>query len=241
LTVKAGALVLWDIDRTLLYVGDVDQQIYRDVFFELLGRAPSILPERGTGITTPIVLRRLFADGGVPDQEISALTRRAMSLLPLRLAGHRDEFSHDRVVMPGALAALEAVGARAWLVQTVVSGNLRANALIKLAAAGLDGCLDLDVAAFASDDDDRPSLVGIAQRRAGRRYGVTFDRANTVIIGDSREDVRTGLLGGSAVIGVASGTTTRSQLEDAGADIVLDDLSDAAAILAAVDTLTSSR
>lgn len=31
-------LVLWDIDRTLLYVGDIDRQVYRETFAEVVGR-----------------------------------------------------------------------------------------------------------------------------------------------------------------------------------------------------------
>ncbi|MGW3493132.1 HAD hydrolase-like protein [Streptomyces sp. NPDC001020] len=41
----------------------------------------------------------------------------------------------------------------------------------------------------------------------GEVRNLTFSRSNTVIIGDSLEDVRTGLEGGAPVIGVASGKT----------------------------------
>lgn len=39
-------LVLWDIDHTLLYAGDIDQQVYREVFGDLVGGVPRKLPER---------------------------------------------------------------------------------------------------------------------------------------------------------------------------------------------------
>ena len=80
-------LVIWDIDRTLLYAGDVDQQMYRKVFADLVGGVPRRLPERGSGITTPIVLRRFFTENGVAAEQIEGLTRAAVRLLPRYLSG----------------------------------------------------------------------------------------------------------------------------------------------------------
>ncbi|MGC5531736.1 HAD family hydrolase [Streptomyces sp. SR-10] len=47
-----------------------------------------------------------------------------------------------------------------------------------------------------------------------------------MIIGDSLEDVRTGREGGASVIAVVSGTTSADELAAAGADLVLEDLTD---------------
>ncbi|MET7552275.1 HAD hydrolase-like protein [Streptomyces sp. NPDC005479] len=45
-----------------------------------------------------------------------------------------------------------------------------------------------------------------------------------LIIGDSLENVRTGLEGGASIIGVTSGKTTGAELAAPGADITLDSL-----------------
>ncbi len=66
-----------------------------------------------------------------------------------------------------------------------------------------------------------------------------FARGNTVIIGDSLEDVRTGLEGGAAVIGVASGKSSADELVDAGADVVVPDLTDVRDLLRVITSLTS--
>jgi hypothetical protein len=47
----------------------------------------------------------------------------------------------------------------------------------------------------------------VAQQGADIRYGQTFTRRSTVIIGDSLEDVRTGREDGASVIAAASSTT----------------------------------
>jgi len=69
---------------------------------------------------------------------------------------------------------------------------------------------------------------------------VTFDRGSTVVIGDSLEDVRTGREGGARVIAVASGTTPGEELLEAGADVVLPDLTDAPRLIQEIRRLTDS-
>jgi len=130
------------------------------------------------------------------------------------------------------------VRAQPGCVPTVVTGNLKPNALLKLQAFGLAGFLDVEVGGYSSDNDHRPALVGVAQERAQAKYGRAFTRSNTVIIGDSLEDVRTGLEGGAPVIAVASGKTSADELRSAGADVVLGSLEDVAQILDAIGAVT---
>ncbi|WP_420713849.1 HAD family hydrolase [Streptomyces sp. NRRL WC-3742] len=234
-------LVLWDVDRTLVYVGETDRAVYREAFLHVVGREAARLPERGTGRTMPLAVRELLAANDVDQQDVEPLAEQIVALLPRLLAAKSEELRSAGVLMPGATAALAAVAARPDLVPTVVTGNLQQSAEIKLSAFGLDRYVDLAVGGFASDDSHRPALVGIAQRRAGARHGTAFDRSNTVIIGDSLEDVRTGAEGGAAVIAVASGTTSAERLAEAGADRVLDSLSDPRAVLRAIAELTGTN
>ncbi len=231
-------LILWDVDRTLLYVGETDRAVYRAAFQDVAGRPPTRLPERGTGRTMPLAVRELLAANDVPAQDVDELAERIVRLLPPLLLERTRELRSDGQLMPGARDALEAVQAHPELVPTVVTGNLQESAAIKLAAFDLDGLVDLSVGGYASDDSHRPALVAVAQRRAGAKHNARFSRANTVIIGDSLEDVRTGAEGGAKVIAVASGTTSAEQLAAAGADRVLDNLQDQDALLEAIEDLT---
>lgn len=233
------ALVLWDIDRTLVYTGHTDRQVYRDVFAELVGRPADRLPAKGTGMTVPLAVRQLLADNDVPDDIAQQLQARFLEALPAKLDEMRDHIREHGEILPGAPEALAAVAADPVLVASVLTGNLRPSAETKLDTFRLAQFLDLDTGAYSSDSADRPSLVAIAQQRAEAQYGVTFACANTVIIGDSLEDVRTAVEGGARVVGVASGTTSMELLMQAGADTVLESLLDTKAVLKAIHALTA--
>jgi phosphoglycolate phosphatase-like HAD superfamily hydrolase len=217
-------LVLWDIDRTLVYTGDTDRRVYRELFEDVVGRPADALPERGTGVTMPLAVRELLRVNAVEAERTETLAQRIVQRMPEQLAQHRDELLRTARIMPGAVAALAAVQSSPHCVSTVVTGNLRGSAEVKLGTLGLDGYLDLSVGGYSSDDPHRPALVEVAQSRAKARYGNPFDARTTVIIGDSLEDVRTGREGGAYVIGVASGTTSAEKLRGAGADRVVPDL-----------------
>ncbi|MFD6153535.1 hypothetical protein [Streptomyces sp. NPDC060243] len=58
-------LVLWDIDRTLLYAEDTDRLVYREVFRSVVGCPATALPGKGTGVTMPLVVRELLTANGV--------------------------------------------------------------------------------------------------------------------------------------------------------------------------------
>ncbi|QXE35512.1 haloacid dehalogenase-like hydrolase [Streptomyces sp. GMY02] len=239
MTEAEPVLVLWDIDRTLLYVGDIDRQVYRECFAEIVGRPAERLPARGTGMTMPLAIRGLLLDNGVPEQNVPGLLEKMVQLLPKKLADHSEEMRREGILMPGAVAALSAVADAPPLVATIVTGNLKANARLKLDAFDLVRFVDTEIGGYASDSGHRPSLVAVAQNRAKSRYGSPFTRANTVIIGDSLEDVRTGREGGASVIAVASGTTPVEDLGAAGADMVLDSLEDVERLMAAISTVTT--
>ncbi|GAA1468180.1 haloacid dehalogenase-like hydrolase [Nocardiopsis exhalans] len=235
---SSPVLVLWDIDRTLLYVGNTDRLIYRELAHDLLGHPAQHLPAKGTGRTVPLAVRELLQRNGAPEADLDALVKQALQELPDRLDEYRSHMLEHGHLLPGAAQAVEAVHAHPGWVPSVVTGNLQRSAQIKLEAFGLAPCIDTALGGYSSDDPHRPHLVARAQQRAQAALGTTFDRTNTVIIGDSLEDVTTGVEGGAQVIGVASGTTPAQQLHQAGADRVLADLTQVEALKEAITALS---
>lgn len=104
------------------------------------------------------------------------------------------------------------------MIQSTLTGNIEANARIKLRAFGLDPWIDLSVGPTASS---RALLVRVAQRRAASRYQFDPRSKVTVLIGNTPADVEAGLLGGARVLAVATGAYSAAQLYAAGADAVV--------------------
>jgi phosphoglycolate phosphatase len=120
------------------------------------------------------------------------------------------------------------------LVQSVLTGNMQATALVKLAALGLDRYLDLRVGAYGDAHEVRADLVPLARANAAAAYAADFGGDATVLVGDTPLDVEAARVNGARAVAVASGSFSVADLTAAGAHAVLPDLTDTAAVLAAI-------
>jgi phosphoglycolate phosphatase-like HAD superfamily hydrolase len=239
-------LVLWDIDFTLIDAGGVGTRLYRMVFRDMFG---ADLPAGAlmAGRTDRAIVLDTLARAGIPEprQHLDQFLARLASLAP---TGRELTEQHSRA-LPGAAAALDALAAFApgqdgdgtggqarqvCVVQSVLTGNVRAMAEMKLGALGLDGHLDLDAGAYGESHEVRAELVHLARDNAARRYGTDFSGLATVLVGDTPLDVAAALETGARAVAVATGGTTAAALAESGADAVLPDLTDTPAVLAAI-------
>lgn len=226
-------LVLWDVDRTLLSAGGVDKDVWRQTCIQLTGTPPATLA--GTsGRTDPQILLDALMACGLDNDAAQRLLPQALRLEVALLAQRADEMRERGHTMPGAPEVLDALAKQVNVVQSVLTGNVRDNAKLKLACFGLLEHLDLDIGAYGSDDSRRPLLVRIAQQRARELRGLTVTDADTVIVGDSARDVQAARSCHVRSVAVASGRTDAKDLAAAGADTVLTDLTDLAAALKAI-------
>jgi phosphoglycolate phosphatase len=233
-------LVLWDIDRTLVFAGGVDKGVWVEVCTELVGRPVTELG--GTsGRTDPQILFDALLHAGVGEARARELLPKALHMEVGRLAAKRDELRAKGHMLPGADAALAALAGTPGVVQSVLTGNVKPNAILKLATFGLDHHINFEVGAYGSDDGNRPNLVRLARQRAARLLGLDVDESTTVIVGDSIRDVEAGRVGGARVVAVATGRTDGDALQEAGAETVLADLTDTDAVLRAVLAEHSTR
>ena len=223
-------LVLWDIDGTLVDSAGYGVRAFEDAFREVFGRPPERLAPMA-GRTDHEIALEVFRLNGVDDGErrLDGFSR----ALAAALAAAEPRIRAEGRALPGAAEALEAL-AREDVIQSLLTGNIEPNAAVKLAAFGLEPHLDFEVGAYGSDDRRRPHLVDIARRKASTKYGAAIAPEDTVLIGDTPLDVAAGRHGGARVIAVATGRHGEDELRDAGADVVLPDLRDTAAVLAAV-------
>ena len=110
----------------------------------------------------------------------------------------------------------------------LVTGNLEQIARGKMKRLGLNSYFK--VGGFGNENIDRTELVKIAIKKAQDNFNFIFSD-NVYLFGDAPQDMKAGNESGIIPIGVTTGIYSKKQLEDAGALLVLDDLTDAEEIL----------
>ncbi|AAZ56515.1 hypothetical protein JCM3263A_25910 [Thermobifida fusca] len=230
-------LVLWNIDLTLVDVAQVTRAAYAEAFEKVTG-VPLVYLAPTAGRTDSELFFDFLARNDVDDTDETLLPRFTKELGEA-FARHSDQLAVRGRMMPGALDALNAVMRLPDTVQTVVTGTIRSNAKAKLAAFGLDSCLDLSIGGYGSENYPKASLIQFTRMRAEEAYGRAFPESQTVYITESVRDVEAARIGRVQPIAVVSGSSTESQLRAAGAEHILDDLTDPAALVAAIRAATS--
>lgn len=230
----ASVLLLWDVDHTLIENGGVSKENYALAFQILAGRAPDVQPQTDGRTDLGIMANLLAANG--EDPTAYSLERQWDALVEaVRL--NSAALIQRGYALPGAAACLERVSTEAGIRQSVLTGNIRPNAIAKLQAFGLDVWMDWEIGGFGWDNPVRARLVPAAQERASERYGFVASRDVTLLVGDTALDVKAGIDGGARLIAVATGIFSRQELEATAADIVLDGLADVEAFMNALSTV----
>jgi phosphoglycolate phosphatase-like HAD superfamily hydrolase len=230
-------LVLWDIDHTLIDAGGVSNGIYARVFQRVTGRVLDQVADMAGRTEWEIIAGTLGLHGIEADDE---LLGRFGAALAAEFAASEAVIRAQGRPLPGARAVLAELAAHPDVVQSVLTGNMEPVAVSKLTIFGLAEYVDLSIGAYGLDHSDRAELVRFARERAANGYGETFTPAGTVLVGDTPNDVRAGHEGGARVVAVATGSSDRATLQRAGAEHVLDDLTDVpAAVRTILGTATS--
>jgi phosphoglycolate phosphatase len=230
------AIVLWDLDHTLLHTGGVDEQVWSSVCAGLL-EVPADRPVVVPGSTAPALLHDILVQFGASPERAERLLPDALRREIEELQSRHELLARRGSALPGARAALDAVGAlgaEAGIVQSVLTGNQRRCARIKLDAFGLADGLDLRVGAYGSDHRDRPRLVPVARQRVRDRYGHRYREVSTILVGDSLLDIAAARRANARIVAVATGSHSVRELAEGGADVVLPDLRDTEAVVAAI-------
>lgn len=228
---EPGRLVLWDIDHTLINGGGVSREAYRGAFARVAGRPLEHLADM-MGKTELLIASETLRLHGI--DPAPGILRALIAAVTEELAARAGLLATRGHALPGAVEALKALSRVPGCRQSVLTGNTRSLAELKLRAFGLTEHLDLDAGAFGDDALDRADLLPHAWARARRRFGRSFSGADTVIVGDTLLDVAAAQAGGAAVVAVATGSVPAEDLRKAGANVVLPDLADTRAVVDAV-------
>jgi phosphoglycolate phosphatase len=246
-------LVLWDVDYTLVSADGLGTRLYEVVFREMFGRElPAVAPKAGRTDRAIIADTLAMAGMDAPRERVDAF----LATLARQVAV-ADGMNVRVRALPGASDAIAALaagsgdaagtgdaaaGSGGGIRQSVLTGNIRPLAALKLRQAGLNDHLDLDVGAYGDVHEVRAELVPVARLAASQAYGADFGGWSTVLVGDTPLDVEAALAAGARAVGVATGTYSAEDLVAAGAHAVLPDLTNVARVRAAVTgTLLARR
>ena len=213
-------LILFDIDGTLLSTdGHAGKAIARAIS-ETLGVAITPAGYSFAGKTDPFIVNELAARAGLSRAAVAP----HMSEIFARYCGHLRDTLNDANTraLPGVRELLAVLAKREDATIGLLTGNIRAGALIKLEVVRLAG--HFRFGAFGSDEEDRNRLVPVARKCAKAHSGEEFPGACTVVVGDATADIQCARFGAARAVAVASGGTPRQDLMALAPDALLESL-----------------
>jgi len=211
--------VLFDIDGTLLVTGGAGGVAWQRAFEELHGVEADIAEHTDAGMTDPeivkIIFREVIGREGTREERAQAIGC-YLKHLPDTVAesgGYR--------VMPGIEELLAELIEKGVLLG-LVTGNVEAAAHIKLARGRLNRFFSFG--GYGSDSADRTEVTEAALRRGELVSGGALADGAGISVGDTPRDVSAGHGAGIRVVGVATGSYSVEELQDAGADFALENV-----------------
>ncbi|OHE56169.1 MAG: hypothetical protein A2Z47_06755 [Thermodesulfovibrio sp. RBG_19FT_COMBO_42_12] len=212
-------LILFDIDGTLIDSGGAGTRSLNLAFKKVFSIEDAFHGISMAGKTDAQIMKEGFMKHGIStDGNLSKVADSYLRHL-------KEEINNDRKhVKPGVHEILEKLSFIKDAALGLLTGNLEPGARIKLEPFKLNKYFQSG--AFGSDDEDRNNLLPLAIKRFEELVQEKIDIDECIIIGDTPRDVECAHIYGAICIGVATGHYSLDELIEAGADYVLEDLSD---------------
>jgi phosphoglycolate phosphatase-like HAD superfamily hydrolase len=211
-------LILFDIDGTLVDTGGAGTRSLNNAFLDLFSLEDAFHGIRLAGKTDPEIIKEALLEHEISiDGNLDAVVNSYLKNLEKEIQNNRKHLK------PGISELLEHLSAKGDAGVGLLTGNIEPGARIKLESFNLNRYFSSG--AFGSDDDDRNNLLPIAVRRFEALFQKRIEIDNCIIVGDTPRDVACAHIYNALCIGVATGPYSFEDLVEAGADIVVKDLS----------------
>lgn len=211
------AVLLFDIDNTLLWSGGAGLEAMNLAFRDLFGIENGFARVDFTGRTDRYIFLEALRQhriGGDPEAYMRQFQERYHALLPDALRQKQGR------LMPGFPHLLDALSQDTNVRLGLATGNFSQGAHLKLARYGIDRFFP--AGAFGEESEERAEIVRLAIDRVadgGRPQDV-------LVIGDTPHDVTSALANGVTAVGVATGRHSVDELRLSGAHLVFADFAD---------------
>ncbi len=231
-------LLLFDIDGTLVNSSRIGRKALGRALLDVYGTTGSLETYPFAGKTDRRIVYDLLTMEGLSIPEIEA----RLPELDERMAGAGQAlFTAETMwACPGVPSLLDALGRREDVVISLLTGNIRQTAPLKLSAAGIDPTQFID-GAYGSDSLNRDDLFAIALDRVAESTGYRFAGENVIIVGDTPADIQCARRGGGRAFAVATGPYSADTLGRHHPDRLFGDLAMTEDILEAMGFPTEVR
>src|SRR5579864_4698158 len=222
------SIVLWDIDGTL--VRGKGGRVSVNAFTRALRQVSHLqeqltYPENAAGMTDRGIALQALAAASVDETQAQAILNELSVAYLVEMEADKHKLLADLLVLPGVPQALQALHSRG-VTQSLLTGNLKPIAELKLGLVDLAEYLDFEIGAFGSDHHDRNCLVPYVRERVAQKFGQAPRPGEIVVVGDTPRDIACARAGDARVIAVCTGNSSREELLEHKPDALLEDLRD---------------
>jgi phosphoglycolate phosphatase-like HAD superfamily hydrolase len=221
-------VLLFDIDGTLVLTGGAGARAMSLAFQELFGVGDAFLRLPLAGRTDTWLLSDACTAHAIPRD--SPGLARFPDVYLRHLAIELEKPGPRKGVMPGIRELLDALSSRDDVYLALLTGNYETAARLKL--EHFDLWRYFHCGAFGDDAPDRNGLLPRAVHRVAACGGPSIAARDAIVIGDTPLDVACAAAVGARSIAVATGNYSVEELRVAGADVVFEDLSGTARVVA---------
>lgn len=219
-------LLLFDIDATLITTSRAGITALSAAGRDLLGPAFTHEGVDFAGRLDPLIITDLLVRNGMPVTPEHHAAMRAGYARHLTATLATPGLG---TALPGVLALLSRLESQRGLTLGLLTGNFPETGRIKLHACGIDPAR-FPIHVWGDESPNQPphrsDLPPIALDRESKRRARPLAPTEAWIIGDTPHDVAAAQRHGLHCLGVATGQYSQAALAQAGADIVVSDLSE---------------
>lgn len=229
-------VLLFDIDGTLIRCGGAGGKSLCTALAEEFGLS-KVCPVDLHGRTDLGILNELLSKHGIDCTPANRdrLCERYYSLLPNKLRQlSRNSQAH---VLPGVSSLLQHLSLNPAYLIALLTGNMPTSAQIKLEHFSLWSFFKFGI--FGDLVDHRPLLAKPAKNMIAQHCGREIASNQVVIIGDTPLDMQLAQAMGARGLAVCTGGFSSLELQQAGAENVLEDLTDTSGIVDWLDQAIS--
>ncbi|OHB18600.1 MAG: hypothetical protein A2666_01365 [Parcubacteria group bacterium RIFCSPHIGHO2_01_FULL_47_10b] len=219
------ALILFDVDGTLVVTSDEYIQLFDEAFESVYGIKTSIKTIEHSGKIDKQIIREVLRKQRLSDELIMEHMEAMHEEVARRFDARINSLQLN--IIEGSIEAVKALYSTGFLLG-LITGNTERVARAKMKKIGLGDYFP--VGGFGNEAFKRSELVTIAIEKAQNQFNFT-SRTNVYVIGDTPRDIEAGKEAGVKTIGVATGTYSTDDLRVAGADNVLLNLCDTKEIM----------